>query len=306
MGLLLTIDMPPDFSAIPSRHEIEAALQVIGILSEDAQPLDPVRKGYLILPSDGIFGTRDYMAAEDLLVNAGIAEREGSSLRLIEPVHFPGDPSLAAEILLFEILERIQPAWLPASVRGGTIQEEFIPKEAVEALSTFHENEGRRDGFLLAVGGLFDQEALAVLGRAGELAVVSACQDYLRTEDRENLASQVVRVSEFNDGLGFDVSSPNREGDTRHLEVKTAGQARTRPLVFLSRHEADVGAVDPAWRLVVCQQGEADAITIVGWTSMREIGHLLPLDGDHGHWATARLDLSDVIHDGLPLTGVRD
>lgn len=109
---------------------------------------------------------------------------------------------------------------------------------------------------------------------------------------RTGLSEGVRRVSAISDIFGYDVWVPVSVDRSRHLEVKTCVSSSTYR-VHLSRHEADVAAVDSDWRLVVCSadlDGQLDVAGVCGWETLL---HLVPEDrSDHCQWESAAITLS--------------
>lgn len=150
-------------------------------------------------------------------------------------------PQALGNQLLFErSLERAAPAWLPdADILIPDASE--LPQDAAGLADTL----GLSDTVaLLAVRqihGRIDLAQRAQVGLAGELALI----DFLES----NWPGSTVHIAKDNDGFGYDVLFRHKNVEW-HLEVKSTTR-RGRLVVYLSRHEHEVGMRDSKWRLIV-------------------------------------------------------
>lgn len=77
------------------------------------------------------------------------------------------------------------------------------------------------------------------LGRAGEKYVLACERDKLKQQGRDDLAEEVCRLSETDDGAGYDVESFTKSGERRRIEVKTTGGWERTPF-YITRNELSV------------------------------------------------------------------
>ncbi|MDN4473462.1 protein NO VEIN domain-containing protein [Demequina zhanjiangensis] len=131
------------------------------------------------------------------------------------------------------------------------------------------------------------QSDRALLGSAGEAAVVAACRAELLVVGRPDLQAEIIQVSLFDDTLGYDIAAPTLRGTARRLEVKTTSQVSGGVFQFyLSRNEYDVGCRNPSeWALVACER-RGELIDIVGWCRASALAPYLPQD-HRGRWTEA-------------------
>lgn len=89
------------------------------------------------------------------------------------------------------------------------------------------------------------------LGKKGELIVLEAEKTRLRSENRADLASEVLWVAEeLGDGAGYDILSFDRHGKERFVEVKTTGGYQLTQF-FISENERSLSVERPdSFRLV--------------------------------------------------------
>ena len=292
----------------PTRHQLLAALRVAVTIPVDMTPLDNVRAGYRLLPSEGIFSVRDLEIGEELLVKAGVAKRASDNVCIPRKPAFLAAPrDDAIEALLIAYLSNENPAWLGVATGSGDIRSELIPTQAADALRSIILDPRRREAALLAAGRKHDDEHQRALGEEGELAVIEAWRDEHRRSAVPERALEVVRVSEISDALGYDLSGPDLTGKPLHIEVKTVGASRFHLPIFLTRNEADVGSVDERWRLVFCRRTHDGEISILGWCRAGDISGRLPSDPDDGGtWVVARIVMQrEELKPGNPWAEIR-
>jgi hypothetical protein len=83
------------------------------------------------------------------------------------------------------------------------------------------------------------------LGLLGELFILKSEIDFLKLNDREDLANSVKHVSvEIGDGLGYDIISYDLLGNEKKIEVKTTRSDINRPF-YLTRNELEVSSQNP-------------------------------------------------------------
>jgi hypothetical protein len=175
----------------------------------------------------------DWLASVDLLV----AGQNGFELATAAKVL----PHMQLNQLLFErSLERAAPAWLPDS-------DLLIPDESELPLdaAALAETLGLSNQLaLLAIRRIHGRVDLALrnqIGLAGERALISVLED--------RWPGSTTHVSQFDDGFGYDIAFRHQAIEW-HLEVKTTTR-RGRLVIYLSRHEHEVGLRDPQWRLII-------------------------------------------------------
>lgn len=142
------------------------------------------------------------------------------------------------------------------------------------------------------------------IGLLGEDYVVRACRERLQVIGHSELALQVEHVAVQSDALGYDVACPLPGGRRRLLEVKTTAATARGIQVHVSRNEADVGAANADWRLVVCLLAGGDQVRETLWFHYADIADALPIDaGSRGRWADAVIRVDARGRRGLPGLG---
>lgn len=174
-------------------------------------------------------------------------------------------PEAQGKQLLFERgIQHAAPAWLPDSDLLIPDASE-LPQDAAGLADTLGLSD---DAALLAVRhihGRIDLAQRAQVGAAGERALI----DLLESQ----WPGSTVHVALANDGFGYDVLF--RHGNVEwHLEVKSTTR-RGRLVIYLSRHEHEVGLRDSKWRLIVVgldDQLRLQAIATVRYPTVAERG----------------------------------
>lgn len=70
-------------------------------------------------------------------------------------------------------------------------------------------------------------------GREGEIAVLDFEKETLAAKGRQDLADKVIRVSEYDDSLGYDILSFDPDtGEEKHIEVKTTSATKNNLVDF--------------------------------------------------------------------------
>lgn len=81
-------------------------------------------------------------------------------------------------------------------------------------------------------------ESREAIGQAGENWVVNYERRYLRENGKNELAEQIMRISEANIGAGYDVLSFKIDNTEKYIEVKTTALSRME--FFISANELEV------------------------------------------------------------------
>lgn len=287
--------MPPLPPLTPSMHTLRAAVRVVRCLGADGSPKELVRDAYRRLPTDGVFSTNDFVAAEATLTVTGLVQPVSDRLVPQGGIYAVTavTEAIAVELLLDRILTVQDPPWLSAAVAGDELREEFIPDADLMALKSCLRDAAPREAFLLAMGSRFDVIAPSVVSTEGEEFVAKMCRDALSIAGRPELASSVQRLSHISGTLGYDILVPTVAGSDIRIEVKTIDTPPGDVAVHLSRREALVAVKDPRWRLAVCR-AEDGQIGFAGWCSARTLAATLPTDrSPRARWSSIRLLLSD-------------
>lgn len=83
------------------------------------------------------------------------------------------------------------------------------------------------------------------LGLLGELFILKSEIEFLKSNDKDDLANKIQHVSvEIGDGLGFDILSYDLLGNEKKIEVKTTRSDISRPF-YLTRNELEVSSKNP-------------------------------------------------------------
>lgn len=294
------LESPP---SCPTPHQLRAAQRVGQILSREPVALAQVREAYLRLPSDGVFGLKDYMVGEQLLRLAGIADVVDGRIRIAPtgvPPEVPSGP-VPIDLLLSSYLDAVTPPWLGAATYSDRVWWDRIPAGEVAGLEAAFPDPEERERLLLQLARRFDDKVLKRLGEVGEEAVASEWRARLKANGRADLEKQVVRLSKTSDQLGYDLRAPALDESIRRVEVKITACQEPRVHVFISRNEAKTGICDEAWRLVICRRAPA-GVDILGWLTGKEVRPRLPIDVENGRWDSAAVFIHERdIRPGLPL-----
>lgn len=293
-----------DVPWVPGPHRLRAALRTARLIDPGGTPAADARASYSRFCSDGIYRHTDLIAGERLLLEAGLLWEEQD---VLYPADGMADLAVASdedgrEALMVALLERRPPLWITAVVEDGEVFDELIPDADLAALDKSLDPE-LREQLLLALGQRFDDEARRRTGELAEAHVLAACRAELKDVGRSDLADQVRQVSKISDALGYDITAPRLDLQTRRLEVKgSRGTEQDLVRVFISRNEAERGLKDEAWSLVACQVADNDSVKIAGWCTGPELVPYLPVDqADEARWASVEIKLPlSLLRDGLP------
>lgn len=145
-----------------------------------------------------------------------------------------------SQLFFQRVLEQATPAWLPdADVLVPEPCE--LPQDAAALAARLGLNELEAFAAIKQLHGRIDLAERARIGAEGERALVEFLENHW--------PGSTTHIAITDDGFGYDVIF-RHEGKHWHLEVKTTIR-RGRLVVYLSRHEHEVGLRDPGWRLVV-------------------------------------------------------
>lgn len=234
--------------------------------------------------------TTQYSSALEWLTRIGVVVVDGHSLVLATDLKRLAEPQ-TTQILFMHCLEELAPAWLPdadALVRSTT----ELPQDAVDLAGTLGLAE---DAALLAVRqvqGKIDLAERARIGLAGETCLVELLE--------ERWPGSTQHIALHNDGFGYDVMfTPTSKA--WHLEVKTTTR-RGRLVIHLSKHEHEVGTLDPLWRLVVVGLDEGGQIAALATARHEVMRQRAPQNVDAtAVWESVRYELSPKdVDPGLP------
>lgn len=148
--------------------------------------------------------------------------------------------STIARIVFERMLLRVRPPWLELAA-DVNLSDDDPPIDAIDAARALMLPEDALRSAIASAVGKVDLARRTAVGAAGEAALVALLE--------KCWPGSTVHVSLLNDGMGYDVHLRVSDVDW-HLEVK-ATTRRGSLDVFLSRREHEIGASDPAWRLVV-------------------------------------------------------
>lgn len=150
-------------------------------------------------------------------------------------------PALQGNQLLFErSLEKASPPWLiDADLLVPDDSE--LPQDAAKLASTLGLSDRIAFHTVRQIHGRIDLAQQARIGSAGEKAVVELLEAVW--------PGSTVHVATTSDGFGYDILFRHADMEW-HLEVKSTTR-RGRLVLYLSRHEHEVGLREPNWRLIV-------------------------------------------------------
>jgi hypothetical protein len=145
-----------------------------------------------------------------------------------------------SQLFFQRVLEQTTPAWLPDA--DVLVQEPSeLPQDAAALAARLGLNEVEAFAVIKQLHGRIDLAERARVGAAGESALVEILE--------RQWPRSTTHIAKTDDGFGYDVIF-RHENINWHLEVKTT-MRRGRLIIYLSRHEHEVGLRDPNWRLVV-------------------------------------------------------
>lgn len=277
---------------LPSLHQLRSAHQAARVLHFPKTSLIDARQSFRSIPSDGVFGSRDFEIGGALLHRLGLVSVDSETVHVSESIKEIAALSsdVAPCLLLDLVLERLAPSWLAIAAGHDELRLRAIPEKDLATISMVVDDPGLREAMLLRAGRRHNAAALAALGNAGEEHVVERCRAELLAAGAEEQARQVSQVSLISDQLGYDVVAPRLDGSSRRLEVKTTRKVRWRGEVFVSRNEFEVGLKDPDWALVVVEIDSNQNATVAGWCRATRLDLIVPGDRHaHGRWVSASL-----------------
>jgi hypothetical protein len=229
----------------------------------------------------------DWLLALDLLVDGQYGLELATAAKAL--------PQLELNQLFFErSLERAAPAWLPDS--DLLIPDETeLPQDAAALAQILDLSDQLA---LLAVRRAHGRVNLAersAIGLAGERALVGILED--------RWPGSTTHVSQTDDGFGYDIVFNHKKIEW-HLEVKTTTR-RGRLVVYLSRHEHEVGLSDPSWRLIVVGLDDRLQLRTVATAKFAEIAARAPQDRhNYAKWQSTSHHLTDRdVEGGLSFLG---
>jgi len=204
-----------------------------------------------------------------------------------------GDENFAVAVLLASSTNLIP---LPALV---DLEQEFH-----ERIAECIEDEQQQADALTVVFNKFDAAYRTMVGDIGEEHILAEAKAELTGAGHDRLAKLVRRVSLISDSYGYDITTPSLRGSDHLLEVKSTTSVQDDTVtIFLSRHEADVGAQRDNWMLVICHVQNIDCrqAQTLGSVGFRGIQAQLPTDTSDGRWESASLTIGlNTLSPGLP------
>lgn len=288
-------DTPPwaGPSGLPTLHLVRAALHVAALLDHTGSLVADARETYWRRATGGTFGPPDLRLGERLLVDCGlVTERDGTLYPL---------PDLSALLdgTIDDAVATISVRSLTASVDDG-----LLAPEQTAAIAELVPDPARREELLAALGRRFDDSYRRLLGGIGEELVVAALREELTELGYPELARAVRHLSLETDQAGYDISAPRIVGPSRLIEVKATTSADEQAhSVHVSRNEADTGARQADWSLVICRVTDVDARVgeALGWCTAARLADLLPTDLPRGRWESAVVSVpAALLVPGLP------
>jgi hypothetical protein len=282
-----------DAAGLPTKHAIRSALQVAALIDPDGSRVADARETYWHVASGAVLPPDDLAAGERLLLDLGLAVViDGMLFRtaVLDDLLEGDAPSAAASVLLASL--------------GDVADAQTVDDELRLRLEDFGLSDEQINDAAAAAVAKFDATYRTLVGDIGEEIVVAEARAELVAAGRDDLARSVRRVSLVSDAYGYDVVAPRLHGADRLLEVKaTATPVDDEMVVFLSRHEANVGVTRSNWMMVVCQVQDVDTRrgAVLGWLPFESIKRYMPTDGDNSRWeaASIRISLGDIVP-GLP------
>jgi hypothetical protein len=284
-----------DPNGIPTKHAIEAAVRVAALIDPGGSPVRDARETYWHVPTGATIPPVDLAMGEALLVDLGLATVIGGVLRRTEQLEalLAGDEDLLVGSMLVSATQLLDRPVSPE------VQAAFGSRATETVRDPQH-----RDATIAVSMSLFDAARRILVGEIGEEHVVREAQRELVDAGHERLAMSVRHVSRISDAYGYDITAPRINGPARLLEVKSTtdvGDGEVK--VFISRHEADVGAQHDEWAMVVCHVQDLDQriARTVGWLRYQHIQPRLPTNLPGSRWESASLSIPlDLLSEGIP------
>lgn len=174
------------------------------------------------------------------------------------------------------------PAWLPDSDVLFQDRDE-LPFDALALADAAGLTPDVAFQSIRLVHGKIDLARRSKIGESGEIALIKVLES--------RWPGSTVHVAKADDGYGYDVLF-RCAGKEWHLEVKTTTR-RGRLLIYLSRHEHEVGLSDPNWRLVLVGLDEQLHLQALATVRNLEVLKRAPRDlTKSDRWQVASHDLA--------------
>lgn len=284
-----------DANGVPTKHAIDAAVRVAALIDPGGSSVRDARETYWHVPTGATIPPDDLAMGEALLIDLGLATVAGDVLRRTEELEalIAGDEDLVVSSVLLSAA-RLLDRPVSAEVRAA-----FRSRVTETLRDTQH-----RDATIAVAMTVFDATRRILVGDIGEEHVVREARRELVDAGHERLAFGVRHVSRVSDAYGYDITAPRINGSARLLEVKSTTDVGDKEVtVFISRHEADVGARHDEWALVVCHVQDLDhrVARTVGWLRYAKIAPRLPMNAAGGRWESASLSIPlTLMSEGIP------
>jgi hypothetical protein len=285
-----------DRDGLPTKHALTAATRVASLIDPAGSRVLDAHETYWHVATGGTLPPADLALGETLLLDCEFAQVVDGVLHRTTHLDelLAGGPDVMLVALLLagvEVSHRstglpVRPAAVRSRVRD-CVEDERFTTESIAAML-----------------GRFDATYRTQVGDVGEFHVLQELRMELVDAGHEQLARTVRHVSRISDGYGYDIAAPRVHGPDRLIEVKSTTHIdKGNAVVFISRHEADVGSRHTNWALVLCEvlDVEGSLATTIGWLRYADIESALPADSDTARWESAsiRLSINDLA-DGLP------
>lgn len=231
-----------------------------------------------------------YASGLDWLRAIALLQGEGPQEMLVSDARNLSDAGLRQ--LLFErCISASQPLWL-ADADSLIPEPGELPQDALALADVLGLEDNVAFLALRRVHGRIDLQERARVGAAGEAALVCLLES--------EWPGSTNHVALTDDGFGYDVAV-TVGGRSWHLEVKTTSR-RGRLVLYLSRHEHEVGLRDPAWRLVVVGLTEDGHVGALATARHQVLQSRAPEDrGPAARWENVRHHVGpDDLDAGLP------
>ena len=222
---------------LPADSIARAAARWLGVLRRStltqAWSLIRADTRYADLTQTQYASALEWLRAMDLIA-------DGPDGATLSPVVRTLPESLGNQLLFERSLEQASPAWLPDA--DVLIPDESeVPQDAANLARTLGIPELSAFLAIRQVHGRVDLAQRTRVGSAGEVV--------LRDLLEKAWPGSTTHVAQTDDGFGYDLVFRCNCIEW-HLEVKSTTR-RGRLVIYLSRHEHDVGLREPNWRLVV-------------------------------------------------------
>lgn len=233
------------------------------------------------VPTSGVARTRSLLVTNPRLADLTPTQYE-IALQWLERSGLLGMPNSGAPASVRVYEHAVTEAeWFPDTDFQVRNPDE-LPSDALQAAAATALGEGEAFQHLIATWAKVDTEIRERVGAVGE--------EQLADLLRNCLDAEIQHVSQWSDGLGYDIAVVTRALPV-HLEVKSTTRQR-RLTIFLSRNEFEVMLRDPNWVLAALTLSDEMEILAIRTVCRSFLANAAPRDErSDGQWQSCRFDV---------------